>query len=83
MKLREDNIEMSKHVGVDIIQRENIVLYICALVGCIKNSWLKHVAAKMSHRQLIRMSEYTRKNYYTIRLLNLNESTFSQFTILY
>jgi len=72
VKLLEDDTEVSKHVGVGIIYRENIVIYICGLVGCITNSWLQHVAAEMSHRQLKRMSECTRKNYCTISRLSLN-----------
>jgi len=32
LKLPEDNTEMSKHVGVNFIQTESVVIYICALV---------------------------------------------------
>ena len=38
LKLPEDDIEVSKHVGVNIIWRENTVIHICALVGCNKNN---------------------------------------------
>jgi len=38
LKLPEDDTTVSKHVGVNIIQRENIVKYICALVGFKKNN---------------------------------------------
>lgn len=33
LKLPDDNTEVSKHVGVNIIQRENTMIYICILVG--------------------------------------------------
>jgi len=36
-QLPEDDTEVSKHVGVNIIQRENIVIHICALVGFNEN----------------------------------------------
>jgi phosphorylcholine metabolism protein LicD len=36
LKLCEDDTEVSKHVGVNII-RENIVIDVCALVGYNKN----------------------------------------------
>ena len=37
MKIPEDDIKMSKHVGVNIIYRDSVVMYICALVGFNKN----------------------------------------------
>ena len=37
MKIPEDDTEMSKHVGVNIIYRDSVVMYICALVGFNKN----------------------------------------------
>ena len=37
LKLSEDDTEVSKHVGVNIILRENVVIYIFALVCCNKN----------------------------------------------
>ena len=41
MKLPENDREVTKHVAVIIIQRENIVIYyICALAGCNNtNHW--------------------------------------------
>ena len=33
VQLTEDDIEMSKHVGVYIIKRDTVVIYISALVG--------------------------------------------------
>ena len=38
MKRPEDDTDLSKHVGANIIIRENIVKNICALVGCNKNN---------------------------------------------
>ena len=37
LKLPEDDTEVSKHVGVNIVYRGNIVIYICTLVGCNTN----------------------------------------------
>ena len=34
LKLPEDDTDVSKHVGVTIIFKENIAIYICPLVGC-------------------------------------------------
>ena len=34
--------QVSKHVGVNIIYRENIVILICILVGCNKNNIKMH-----------------------------------------
>jgi len=42
LKFPDDDTEVSKHVGVNIISRENIVIYICALVGCNKNNIRMH-----------------------------------------
>ena len=37
--LPDDDIEMSKRVGIYYItQRDNVVIHNCALVGCNKNS---------------------------------------------
>ena len=38
LKLPKDDTEVSKQVGVNIIQRENILIYICALVLCNKTN---------------------------------------------
>jgi len=39
LKLPEDDSEVSKHVELNIRQRENIVIYICALVDCNKTNY--------------------------------------------
>jgi hypothetical protein len=39
LKLPEDDTEVSKHVELNIRQRENIVIYICALVDCNKTNY--------------------------------------------
>jgi CMP-2-keto-3-deoxyoctulosonic acid synthetase len=36
VKLLDDDTEMSKHVGVYIIRKDTVVMYICAFVGCNK-----------------------------------------------
>ena len=36
VKLPDDETEMSKHVGVYIIRKDTIVMYISAFVGCNK-----------------------------------------------
>jgi hypothetical protein len=42
LKLPKDDREVSKHVGVNIIETENVVIYICALVGWNKNNIQMH-----------------------------------------
>jgi hypothetical protein len=37
LKLPEDATEELKHVGVNIIERENTMIYICALIGWNRN----------------------------------------------
>ena len=36
LKLLDDDIEMSKYVGIYIIYRDILIIYNCALVGCNK-----------------------------------------------
>jgi len=49
-KLHKDDKEVSKHVAVNIIQREHIVIYICAIVRCnnknnSRNTFVKFLAS--------------------------------------
>jgi hypothetical protein len=41
-KLPEYDMVESKHVGVNTVSRESIVIYICALIGCHKNNIKMH-----------------------------------------
>jgi hypothetical protein len=41
-KLPKDDAEISKYVGMNIMYRENIMIYICALVGWNKNNIQMH-----------------------------------------
>jgi hypothetical protein len=43
VKLPDDDKEMSKHVGVYIIQKDTVVMYICAFLVVIKNNKNKNV----------------------------------------
>jgi len=36
LKFHEDDTEVLKHAGVNIIESDNTVIYICALAGCNK-----------------------------------------------
>jgi len=45
LKLPNYETEVSKHVGVNIIYRENNVIHICALVGRNKNTIKMHGTA--------------------------------------
>jgi len=56
LKLPEDDTKVSKHIGVNIVSRENTVIYICALVDCNKNNIKMHgLCIKMFHVILMRL----------------------------
>jgi len=42
LTLPEYDTVVSKHVGMNIVSRENIVIYTCALIGCHKNNIKMH-----------------------------------------
>jgi len=42
LKIPKDDTEVPEHVGVNIMYRENIVIYICALVSRNKNNIQMH-----------------------------------------
>jgi hypothetical protein len=45
-KLYKDNTKVSKHVAVNIMYTENIVIYICALAGCNNHNSGRNTSVK-------------------------------------